>query len=127
MDGAQAAETSLADACALQIGPLDAPRVADDDGLDVALAVDERADLSACLVGEFRELARELGRNDLLRRDAPRVEFFDAPELVRFQPLRVSLYVTNCSSSDGIRSRKNRNAPLRTSRRCVRFDLKLEG
>ena len=82
MDGAQAAEAPLADARALEVGPLDAARVADDDRLDVALAVDERADLPPRLVRELGELARELGRDDLLRRDAPRVELLDAPELV---------------------------------------------
>jgi hypothetical protein len=109
--GAQTAKTPLADARALQIGPLDAPRVADDDGLDVALAVYERAELAARLVRQFRELARELRGDDLLRRDAPRVELFDAPKLVRFQSLRVALYVADCSSSDGVVLRKNRNAP----------------
>ena len=83
VDGAQAAEAVLADARALEVGPLDAARVADDDGLDVALAVDERADLPARLVRKLGELARELGRDDLLRRDAARVELLDAPQLVR--------------------------------------------
>jgi hypothetical protein len=50
VDGAQSAETLRADARALQVGPLDAARVADDDIFDVALAVDERADLAARLV-----------------------------------------------------------------------------
>jgi hypothetical protein len=82
VDGAQAAEAPLADAGALEVWPLDAARVADDDRLDVALAVDERADLPPRLVRELGELARELGRDDLLRRDAARVELLDAPELV---------------------------------------------
>jgi hypothetical protein len=50
MHGAQAAKAPLADARAFQVGPLDATGVADDDRLDVALAVDERADLAARLV-----------------------------------------------------------------------------
>jgi hypothetical protein len=50
VDCAQAAETFGADARALQVGPLDAARVADDDRRDIALAVNERADLTACLV-----------------------------------------------------------------------------
>jgi hypothetical protein len=50
VDCAQAAEALGGDARALQVGPFDAARVADDDVLDVALAVDERADLSARLV-----------------------------------------------------------------------------
>ncbi len=99
VDGAQAAETPLADARALEVGPLDAARVADDDRLDVALAVDERADLAPRLVRKLGELARELGRNDLLRRDAARVKLLDAPELVGLEPLRVALYVADNSSS----------------------------
>ena len=91
VDGAQAAEAVGADARALQVGPLDAARVADGDVLDVALAVDEGAELAARLVREFGELARELGRDDLLGRDAARVELFDAPELVRLEPLGVAV------------------------------------
>lgn len=83
VDGAQAAEATLADARAFEVGPLDAAGVADDDRLDVTLAVDERADLPPRLVRKLGELARELGRDDLLRRDAPRVELFDAPKLIR--------------------------------------------
>jgi hypothetical protein len=124
--GAQATEATLADARAFQVGPLDASRVADDDRFDIAFAVDERADLSACLVGELRELARELGRDNLLRRDAPRVEFFDAPELVGFESLRVALYVTDCSSSVGGCARTSRNAPAVSPRGALLFGLKLE-
>ena len=49
MYGAQAPEAVCADARALQVGPLDAARVADDDVLDVAFAVNERAYLPAGL------------------------------------------------------------------------------
>jgi uncharacterized ferredoxin-like protein len=126
MDSAQAAEASLADARALQVGPFDAPRVADDDRLDVALAVDERADLATRLMREFRELARELGRDDLLRRDATRVELFDATQLVGLEPLRVALYVADGSSSAVCVSRKSRNAPAVSLRGAFWFGLKLE-
>ncbi|MCA1593811.1 MAG: hypothetical protein LC754_14410 [Acidobacteria bacterium] len=82
MDGAQPAKAVFADACTLQVRPLDAPRVADDDELDVAFAVNQRADLPARLVREFGYLAREFRRDDLLWRDAARVKLFDAAELV---------------------------------------------
>jgi hypothetical protein len=82
VDGAQAPEATFADARALEVGPFDAARVADDDRLDVALAINERAYLSARLMRKLRELARELWRDDLLRRDAARVELLDATELV---------------------------------------------
>jgi hypothetical protein len=83
VDGAKAAEATLADARALEVGPLHSTRVADDDVLDVALAVYERADLPPRLVRKLGELPRELGRDDLLRRDAARVELLDASKLVR--------------------------------------------
>ncbi|MBC7930215.1 MAG: hypothetical protein H7Z38_06555 [Rubrivivax sp.] len=101
VDGAQAAEPIRADACAFEVGPLDAARVADDDELDVALAVNERADLSPGLERQLGELARELRRDYLLRGYSARVEFFDAPELVRLQALRVSLYVADFLTSNG--------------------------
>src|SRR5206468_2617995 len=50
VDGAQAAEALRCDARALQVGPLDAARVADDDELDIAFTVNERADLPSRLV-----------------------------------------------------------------------------
>jgi len=125
VDGAQAAESPLADARTFEVGPLDAARVADDDRLDVALAVDERADLPPRLVRKLGELARELGRDDLLRRDAARVELLDAPELVGFEALRVALYVADNSSS-APRARPNAKRTARDSRRCAGVVLKLE-
>ena len=92
---AQSAEAVDADARALQVGPLDAARVADYDVLDVALAVYERADLPAGLVRKLRELPRELGRDYLLRGDSARMELLDAPELVRLQSLSVAVYGAN--------------------------------
>jgi hypothetical protein len=49
VDSAQSPEAVGSDARAFEVGPLDASRVADDDELDVALAVNERAELSPCL------------------------------------------------------------------------------
>jgi hypothetical protein len=63
--------------------------------LDVALAINEHADLPPGLVREFRELARELRRDDPLRRNAPRVELLDAAQLVGLQALRVAVYVAD--------------------------------
>src|SRR4051812_14199672 len=51
---AQAAEAPLADARTLEVGPLHASGVADDDVLDVALPVYERADLPPRLVRKLR-------------------------------------------------------------------------
>jgi hypothetical protein len=73
VDAAKPAEAVGCDALASEVGQLDLFRVADNDVLDVALAINQRADLSPRLVREFGELAREFGRDDALRRNAPRV------------------------------------------------------
>jgi hypothetical protein len=56
----------------------------------VALAVDQHTDLAARLVREFCQLARKFLRHNLVRRDAPRIEFLNAAQLVGFQTERVS-------------------------------------
>ncbi|MCA1816318.1 MAG: hypothetical protein LC746_07920 [Acidobacteria bacterium] len=97
VDAAKPAEAVGGDALAAEVRKLDALRVADGDVLDVALAVNEDADLPAGLVREFGELSRELGRDDPLRRNAPRVEFLDAAQLVGLETLRVAVYVADTS------------------------------
>ena len=64
--------------------------VTDHHVFDMALAVDEHTYLAARLVREFGQLAREFLRHNLVHRDAPRVEFFNAAQLVGFQSERVS-------------------------------------
>jgi hypothetical protein len=54
--------------------------------LNVALAVDESADLPSCFVGQFAKLAGKLRSDDLIGRYAPSVQLFDAPQLIWFQP-----------------------------------------
>jgi hypothetical protein len=127
VDAAQPAKAPLGDARAREVGPLNAARVADDDILDVAFAIYQRSDLAARLVREFRQLPRELRRDDLLGSDAAREKLLDAAELIRFQPLRVSLYVANLTallrrlSPSGLCSRaKTRAAPLSKRRGRVR-------
>ena len=111
--GAESSEAALADARALEVGPLDTARVAHDDVLYVTFAVDERAYLPPRLVRELGELPRELGRDYLLRRDAPRVELLDAPQLVRLQALRVAVYVADKSSSASVvNGRKSETHPV---------------
>jgi hypothetical protein len=95
VDAAQAPKAVGGDALATEVGQLDALRVADRDMLDVAFAIDEYADLPARLVREFRELPRKLRRDDPLRRNAPRVEFLDAAQLVGLETLRVAVDVTD--------------------------------
>ncbi|MGB7921796.1 MAG: hypothetical protein WCF57_00995, partial [Pyrinomonadaceae bacterium] len=88
---AQAAKAIRRHARPFQIGQLNPPRIPDHDVFDVAFAVDERADLAARLVREFRQLACELRRHDLVRRDAARIEFFDAPQLIGLEPMRIAV------------------------------------
>ena len=47
------AKPSRSNANAFEVGQLDAPVVAHHYVLDVTLAIDERADLSACFVRQF--------------------------------------------------------------------------
>jgi hypothetical protein len=83
MHAAQAAKTVCRDARAFQIRQLNSPRIADDDIFDVAFAVNQRADLSPRLKRKLRQLSRKLRRHNLVRRDAARVELFDAAQLIR--------------------------------------------
>jgi len=75
---------SRSDANALEVRQLDATVVADHHVLDVALAIDESADLSACFVREFAKLAGEFVCDDLVWRYAPSVQLFYAPQLIWF-------------------------------------------
>jgi hypothetical protein len=95
VDAAQPAKAIRRDALATEVWQLDPLGVADCDVLDVALAINEHTDLSSGLVREFGELAREFGRDDSLRRNAPRVEFLNAAQLVGLETLRVAVYVAD--------------------------------
>ena len=64
--------------------------VTDHHVFHVSLAVDQDTYLAARLVREFGQLAREFLRHNLVNRDTPRVEFFNAAQLVGFQTERVS-------------------------------------
>jgi ribosome-associated protein len=73
VDQAQAAQADLAGAGAPDVGQLELGGVADDDRLDVALAVEQDADLAVGLRGHLGEVAGELGRDDLPLADSPAV------------------------------------------------------
>lgn len=68
--------------------------IADDDVFDPSFAVDEQPDLTIDFFGELGELAGDLLGDDGGRREAPLIEFFQPPQLVVFQALRVAV---NCS------------------------------
>ena len=84
MHAAQSAESSGGNADAFEIGQFDAPVVAHHHVLDMALAIDERSDLSACFVRQLAELASEFRCDDLVGRYASSVQLFDAPQLIWF-------------------------------------------
>jgi hypothetical protein len=50
----------------------------------MSLAIDERADLSACFVRQFAKLASKFMCDDLVWRYAPSVQLFYAPQLIWF-------------------------------------------
>ena len=82
VNAAQSAKASRSDADAFEVGQLDAAIVADHHVLHVTLAIDQRADLSACFVRQLADLASEFRSNYLARRYAPTVQIFYAPDLV---------------------------------------------
>ncbi|HLG13616.1 MAG TPA: hypothetical protein VJH03_03700 [Blastocatellia bacterium] len=67
---------------------------------NVAVPVDEDADLPVDLVRQLRELPCEFLGDDLPGRDAPREQFFEAVKLTALEPLRLPFDITNNSSSD---------------------------
>jgi hypothetical protein len=83
-------KTRDARARSLDVRDLDRRRVADDDLVYVAAPIDENSDLPTDLVRDLGELARELLRNDAVRRDSAIVEFFETAYLVRLEALRFS-------------------------------------
>ena len=84
MNTTKPTKSSRRDANAFEIRQLDTPVIADHHVLNVSLAVDEGADLSACFVGQFAQLASKFGCDDLVGRYASSVQLFDAPQLIWF-------------------------------------------
>ena len=68
---------------AADVGQLELARVADDDRVDVALAVEQHADLAVGLVRDLGEVAGELRRDDRLGVDAAAVGAAEGVELAR--------------------------------------------
>ena len=84
MNTTEPAKSSRSHAYTFEIRQLDTAVVADHHVLNVSLAVDECADLSACFVGQFAQLASELRCDNLVGRYASSVQLFDAPQLIWF-------------------------------------------
>ena len=77
----EAAQAALPGAAAADVGQLELARVADDDGLDVALAVEEHANLAVGLARDLGQVARELGRDNRAGVDAAAVGAAEGVEL----------------------------------------------
>jgi hypothetical protein len=71
---AKATEASLGRAEASDVREHEAPRVTDDDVIDLTRSMDERADLTSRLDARFHERADELGRGDVRDGDAAPVD-----------------------------------------------------
>lgn len=84
------AKPSRGDAHAFEVGKLDAAIIADHHVLNMSLAIDERTDLTACLVRQLAQLPCEFRGNDLVGRYTPSVQLFNAPQLIWLQPLSVA-------------------------------------
>jgi len=76
---AKTAKPSRGDANTLEVRKFDATIVADHDVLNVSLAIDECADLSARLMRQFAQLSSKFRCDDLVGRYAASVQLFDAP------------------------------------------------
>jgi hypothetical protein len=80
----QTAETAGRNADSLEIRKLDSTIVTNHHVLNVSLTINEHSDLAASLVRQFSELASKFWSNDLIWRNAARIEFFYTAKLVRF-------------------------------------------
>src|SRR5678815_5167698 len=84
------AKPSRGHAYAFEVRQLETAVVADHHVLDVSLPIDKRTDLPACLVRQLAQLPCEFRRHDLVGRYTASVQLFNAPQLIRFQPLSVT-------------------------------------
>jgi hypothetical protein len=87
----QPVEPRLAKTRPILCGKDDLRGIPDDDVLDVPFAIDEDADLAPNFVRNLRQLPGELGRDDLVRRNASLVDLLQSTNLVGFETQRFSL------------------------------------
>jgi len=80
----QTAETAGRNSDSLEIRKLDATIVTNHHVLNVSLTINEHPDLATSFVRQFSELASKFWSNDLVWRNAARIEFFYTTKLVRF-------------------------------------------
>jgi len=80
----QTAETAGRNADSFEIRKLDSTIVTNHHVLNMSLTINEHSDLAASLVRQFSELSSKFWSNDLVWRNAARIEFFYTTKLVRF-------------------------------------------
>src|SRR5882724_1617575 len=78
---------------ALEIRKLNAAIVADHYIFHMAAAIDQRANLPARFMRQFRQLSSKFGRYDLPWRQSPRVQLRNSAQLVRLEARSISEYV----------------------------------
>jgi len=128
VNATQTAKAINCDANAFEIGKFDASIVADHHIFNMAAAIDKRADLPPCFVGQFGELSREFRRQNLVGSDPPRVELFYAAKLIRLEARGVSNYVLDSSfppSTMPFNGRKASESADRPASGCC-LELKLQ-
>jgi hypothetical protein len=82
MDTPKTAKAIAGNTNALEIRKLNSARVADDHKLHVTLAIDQRANLAACFMRKLAELSRKFRSDNMVRRNATLIEFFNPPQLI---------------------------------------------
>ena len=87
---AQPTQTHLPGARTADVGQLERMRVAHHHRLDVALAVEQHADLAVRLAGEPGEVPRELGADDLMHRHVTAPGVLEVLELAGLEAQHVS-------------------------------------
>ena len=85
---AQSPKSVFRHAGAAKVRHLDLLRGADHDVFDLALAIEQHADLPARLMAQLGHLPGKLRRDDRIRRDTSCRQFLDAAKLILLQPAR---------------------------------------
>ncbi len=91
VDEAETAETRFAGAQPPELRKEDGACVSDDDVLDMTLSIDESANLTAGLVADLAEVARQLGRDDPRGWNLAAVDVLDPLGLTGLEALDISV------------------------------------
>ena len=111
MQQAQATEAAGAGEGTAQLGDGDAVGVADDDVRYGTPPIDEHADLAADLLRQLGQVARQLRRHDLVRRQAASVQVLKGASLRRLEAAEVSVEGFDGADLRGCRRGTNLTPP----------------